>query len=280
MWVEWEAAKGSSDRPPVIMIHGGGGQGTDWLVTPDGRPGWAREFVDAGYPVYVVDRPGHGRSSQPADIIGAQGRPGPIEQTAFLFAPSDAQAHTQWPWSRSILGAELLQLSAGSGALLADLAEVNHLDAMRISALLDITGQAILVSHSLGSIGAWSAANLRPDLVAGIVAIEPAGPPYGSIPGVGELSAGITALPLTLDDSGRVRGISGVPIAIVSGSASRFRPGAIAVLEHIGRFIGADVALLALEDIAIVGNGHGLMFEANSSATAAAVINWIRSRIQ
>ena len=32
------------------MVHGGGGQGTDWMGTPDGRPGWATYFLQEGYP--------------------------------------------------------------------------------------------------------------------------------------------------------------------------------------------------------------------------------------
>src|SRR5580765_442262 len=30
-------------RPyPIVLVHGGGGQGLDWMGTPDGRRGWAR----------------------------------------------------------------------------------------------------------------------------------------------------------------------------------------------------------------------------------------------
>ena len=35
-------------RPfPVVLVHGGGGQGTDWMETPDGRPGWF-QYLGAG----------------------------------------------------------------------------------------------------------------------------------------------------------------------------------------------------------------------------------------
>src|SRR3990172_6585108 len=39
----------------IVLVHGGGGQGLDWLTTPDGRPGWAHVLVMQGYRVYVVD---------------------------------------------------------------------------------------------------------------------------------------------------------------------------------------------------------------------------------
>src|ERR1700680_274401 len=47
---------------PVVLIHGGYGQGTDWIGTPDGRRGWATQLLEQGYKVYVADRPGQGRN--------------------------------------------------------------------------------------------------------------------------------------------------------------------------------------------------------------------------
>ena len=37
--------------------------GTNYTGTPDGREGWAQNFVRAGYAVYVVDQVGKGRSA-------------------------------------------------------------------------------------------------------------------------------------------------------------------------------------------------------------------------
>ena len=47
---------------PLVLVHGGGGQATDWMGTPDGRDGWIDYFLAAGFDVYFVDRPGFGRS--------------------------------------------------------------------------------------------------------------------------------------------------------------------------------------------------------------------------
>jgi pimeloyl-ACP methyl ester carboxylesterase len=47
---------------PVVLIHGGFGQGSDWFTTPGGRRGWATLFLEQGYKVYVLDRPGQGRN--------------------------------------------------------------------------------------------------------------------------------------------------------------------------------------------------------------------------
>ena len=57
MYVEWEEPVEVTQPYPIVLIHGGGGQGLDWLQTFDGRPGWAPLLVERGYKVYVVDRP-------------------------------------------------------------------------------------------------------------------------------------------------------------------------------------------------------------------------------
>ncbi|MGH3626159.1 MAG: hypothetical protein ACRDRL_01740, partial [Sciscionella sp.] len=53
MFVQWEAPPSVTQHCPLVLVHGGGGQGTDWTGTPDGRPGWATRFVEAGFAVYV-----------------------------------------------------------------------------------------------------------------------------------------------------------------------------------------------------------------------------------
>src|SRR3970282_2549331 len=66
MFVQYMLPANRRHDVPRVMVHGGGGQGTDWLETPDGRDGWADYFVADGWDVYVIDRPGHGRSQSNA----------------------------------------------------------------------------------------------------------------------------------------------------------------------------------------------------------------------
>src|SRR5580658_9966267 len=70
MYVEYAVPAQVRHPYPIVMVHGGGGQGTDWMGTPDGRPGWATYFLQEGYSVYFIDRPGHGRSPFNPDIDG------------------------------------------------------------------------------------------------------------------------------------------------------------------------------------------------------------------
>ncbi len=79
MFVEWEAPPEVTRPYPIVLVHGGGGQGLDWMGTADGRPGWSRMLVDRGYAVYVVDRPCHGRSSYHPNVVGPMGAPFPFQ---------------------------------------------------------------------------------------------------------------------------------------------------------------------------------------------------------
>jgi pimeloyl-ACP methyl ester carboxylesterase len=114
-------------RPfPVVLVHGGGGQGTDWMATPDGRPGWFQYLVQEGYKVYVVDRPGHGRSPLHPDLHGAfPANHLTLESLAGRFTPPSANPaqvpneyqknHTQWPGPGNVGSVDLDQLVAGLG---------------------------------------------------------------------------------------------------------------------------------------------------------------------
>ncbi len=46
----------------VVMVHGGGHTGSCYMMTAEGKPGWAYRFAERGYRVAVPDWPGHGRS--------------------------------------------------------------------------------------------------------------------------------------------------------------------------------------------------------------------------
>lgn len=52
----------STSKLPIIFISGAGQTGTNWLETPDGRPGWAAYFLSHGHTAYLSDQPSRGRS--------------------------------------------------------------------------------------------------------------------------------------------------------------------------------------------------------------------------
>src|ERR1700730_16176631 len=63
-WHLAASRKGASEARhafPLVLIHGAAQTATNWMGTPDGRPGWADFFVGQGYIVYI-DRSAGARS--------------------------------------------------------------------------------------------------------------------------------------------------------------------------------------------------------------------------
>src|SRR5436309_10521480 len=74
MYVEVLVPKQIRSPYPIVFLHGAGQTGVDWLQTPDGRPGWAYNFLDMGYVVYLEDYPARGRSQYVPGVDGTAER--------------------------------------------------------------------------------------------------------------------------------------------------------------------------------------------------------------
>ena len=55
----------------IVLIHGCCLTGKSWESTPDGRMGWDEYFVKRGFPTYVIDQSGRGRSAVNATAMNA-----------------------------------------------------------------------------------------------------------------------------------------------------------------------------------------------------------------
>jgi 3-hydroxyisobutyrate dehydrogenase-like beta-hydroxyacid dehydrogenase/pimeloyl-ACP methyl ester carboxylesterase len=289
MYVAWEAPEHITQPYPIVLIHGGTLQGTEWLDTPDGRPGWAQRFVEAGYAVFRVDRPGHGRSPYHPDIMGPMSPAFSYERARQVYFP-EGGGETQWPFAADD-DAAFDAFIAGYGPMPADLAASQTLDADRLAQLLDRIGKAIVVTHSASGPDGWLIADRRPDRVAAIVAVEPMGPAFGHTPGIGTLDWGLTAAPITFDpprqtpdqvrtadpSALKIPGLQGVPVALLTGETSVFAsyaPSIVSFLQHAG----ALVEHLDLPALGIHGNGHGLIYERNSDEVFEVVRRWLARR--
>src|SRR4051794_39169512 len=112
MYTEVWVPKNIRHPYPIVFYHGAGQTGTDWLQTPDGRPGWAYYLIDQGYVLYMLDYPTRGRSAY-NPTPGPDGKPvdgtmqirtGPNLENIWTDSKScggrkceEGQAHTQWP---------------------------------------------------------------------------------------------------------------------------------------------------------------------------------------
>jgi pimeloyl-ACP methyl ester carboxylesterase len=175
---------------PVVMIHGGGQTGTNFTGTPDGRRGWAHDFLRAGYTVYVVDQPERGRSGHSWRVItedGALLQYDTLRTEQRFTAPAkhklwpQSRHHTQWPGSGEKDDPVFDQFYASQIQAIADRTEIERLNRDAGAALLDKIGPAILLTHSQSGPFGWLIADARPALVKAILALEPNGPTFREV---------------------------------------------------------------------------------------------------
>ncbi len=200
---------------PIIYIHGAGQTATDWLQTPDGRPGWAYYFARQGYVQYMVDSPARGRSPYVPDHDGMLNirNVAQLESTFTASAKKGdfprAHLHTQFPGT-GLMGDPVfdnfaktqVQFLGGGGPLSQD-----ELSRDAFVALLDmIKTPVIILSHSQGGPVGWLMADARPNQVKGIVTIEPAAPQIKGVDTAkvaynngGGLTWGVTSSPIHYD---------------------------------------------------------------------------------
>ncbi|KGD73048.1 lysophospholipase [Tatumella morbirosei] len=291
MYVEWEAPETVTQPYPVVLMHGGGFQGTEWFDTPDGRPGWAQRFVEKGYVVMVIDRPGHGRSPFHIKTMGAMGPAFSYEGGKQIYFPGDDNKHTQWPFPAEDSEA-MDEFIAGYGPLPEVLAYSQTMDADRMAVLLDWIGPSILITHSASGPDGWLTADRRPDKVKMIVAVEPMGPPFAEIPNIGSMKWGPAAAPLKFvpsfsnpeellraeQGSYTLPSIMGKPVLIVTAEASAFAAASPPTAAFLNA-AGASVEIMHLPDHGVYGNGHGLIYEKNSDEALTPVLAWIEQHL-
>jgi pimeloyl-ACP methyl ester carboxylesterase len=273
---------------PLVLIHGGGGQATDWMGTPDGRDGWLDYFLAAGFDVYFVDRPAHGRSPNTKGY-GDLGIPPTTEFISNTFTKQSKQ----YPGGGAANSKEVILHTASSepGPTVS-----NALLQTNFAELLDRIGPVILVTHSNGGPSGWLATAARPDKVKGVLAIEPGmgitenlAPLITFKPALaaGEKitlvaqpveKPGLNACSLQPAESVRtVPAYAGKPVLFVVSPLSfpMFTP-SVHCSVHTLNQLGAKATLARLEDYGLQGNGHFMNEELNNGDIARKVfIPWL-----
>ncbi len=325
MYVQYQIPQNVRHQFPVVMWHGGGQTGTNFMGTPDGRTGWGDYFLEQGYAVYIVDQPARARSGYFTDVYGATRRPNTAAMSKRFTAPENfneypqARLHTQWP-GKGVPGDAVFDRFFASQV--EDIRDVNVIERLNREAgvaLLDRIGPAIVLTHSQSGPFGWGLADARPQLVKGIIAIEPSGPAFydnALVPAPdwfkdGSLARpwGITRLPMNFepraagpDDLGmtqqgaadgaalvrcwvqreparKLSNLQGIPILIVTSEASYHAP-----YDHCtSKFLtqaSVKHEFVRLPDIGIHGNGHMMMLEKNNLEIAAFLADWARKNVK
>ncbi|HTW50381.1 MAG TPA: alpha/beta hydrolase [Stellaceae bacterium] len=305
-------------RPyPIVMFHGMAQTATNWLGTPDGRPGWAELFAADGYEIYLVDQPARGRSAWQPKVDGelASLAASTLERmfTATAADPPWPQAakHSQWPGTGKRGDPVFDAFYATQVPYLADQVETQRLMLAAGTVLLDRIGPAVLMTHSQAGTFGWLLGDTRPNLVKAIVALEPAGPPFeNAVIAEGKTRAwGLTDLPLAYDPPAaspdelaierqkgpdrpdvvrcwqqkaparRLPNLAQIPVVLLTGEASYHATYDHCTVEYL-RAAGVEVDFIRLEDRGMRGNGHMLMLEKNSADIAALIVDWLAATLR
>src|SRR5262245_9578054 len=303
-YVEYQIPQKRTQPYPIVMIHGGGQNGSNFTGTPDGREGWAQYFLRQGYAVYVVDQPGRGRATLHSAYGETVRRPTSWVQQQFT-APErsnlwpQAKQHTQWPGTGMAGDPVFDQFYASQLPSIVSFQKQQELNRDAGVALLDMIGPAILLTHSQSGAFGWPIADARPNLVKAILAVEPSGPPVHDVEFKGAPDwfadaaktkiSGLGEVPLTYDPAGAPEFVREeqadapdlVRCWVQKGPARQLKnlkdiPVLVVMSEasyHASydhctvkylRAAGVNTTFMKLADNAIRGNGHMRMLEKNN----------------
>jgi pimeloyl-ACP methyl ester carboxylesterase len=268
---------------PIVFIHGGGGQGTDWLETPDGRDGWVDYFVADGWDVYVVDRPGHGRSQSNATCGNAMVRVGnsAIISRLSTSAPNVWPGGAPTPTNDTVVG---WTASSATAPYCGD-----PLAAQTISALLDEIGPAVLLAHSAGGGSTFRVPDLNPDKVVGIIGFEAAGsnpttPGFNNSPPLITTWKAEPALPASFaavekdgcamqgERASQLVNYANLPVVLVATEMGTSSESAIECAARVWQQAGAKASAVYLPDRGLKGGGHFAMAQLDNAAYARVFI--------
>jgi len=272
MYVHYRIPKVVS-APPIVMVHGSGHTGVTYETTPDGREGWATYFARKGFPVYVVDHAGRGRSGfNPTPINRARAQsdaksipdiPLPTRERAWQSFHFGATYPNLYPGSRfpgEAIDQYFSQLVPNAEVTLG---ETGTETVAALVALLDRIGPAIVIVHSQSGGYGLDLVRQRTDKIRALVDVE------GSC---GPLSADDVAKQFTKVPMLAVWGDNTVG---ASGPNSDGRRNNCAATIGAIRTAGGSAKFLLLPEAGIKGNTHMMMMDKNNLEIADLLIAWL-----
>ena len=259
--------------PAIVMVHGSGHTGATYETTPDGREGWATYFARKGFPVYVVDHSGRGRSGfNPTAINRARAESNAAllpdlqiapRERAWYFFRIGATYPTPFPGSQFPVEAfdqYTAQLVPNAEATLPG-AGVNTVQAL--GALLDKIGPAVVMVHSQS--GAYGMDLVRARAIKMLALVNVEG----------------NCAPVTPEEVVKI--FSKVPLLSVWGDNSQGAPGPNGDERRNGctatvnavKSAGGSAKFLLLPEAGQKGNSHMMMMDKNNLQIADLIINWL-----
>jgi pimeloyl-ACP methyl ester carboxylesterase len=289
MQVNYEIPDGDSSAVPIVLVPGGLHTSACYDETPDGRKGWRSLFVERKHPVYVAEHVGHGSSGfdqRRLDRAQLEGDANVLpelfsmshEDMWYIFRFGDVQPQfhvgTQFPvdhiehyWAQLIPNTEPFNDDPHSVTVRA------------LVKLLERIGPAVLLVHSQSGPYAIEVAARTPNLVAGIVNIEPPGTKLHVA--TQRTSADLLTMPNPDHSQEKLAILARVPQIIIWGDFVDGHPWWTQLYSEVAEYVetlrtlGGIAVNLSLPELGIVGNSHMMMLEKNNIEISQVVLDWI-----
>lgn len=202
---------------PLVYVHGYGGSGVCWQMTPDGRDGFATLMLRRGWSSYVMDLPGRGRAGRTSATTTTK----PIADEMFWF---DIWRIGIWPdYNKGVqFPKDSASLSQFFREMTPDISDHKQ-DVPALGALAKRIGSHILVTHSAGGFPGWLSAIQNTEVKA-VASYEPGGFvfPEGEVSErIDGLTGGVAGTPVPMD---KFKRLTEIPIVSISATISPKRP--------------------------------------------------------
>lgn len=271
-----------ANKYPLVFIHGYGGSGVCWEMTPDDRDGFSTLMLRKKYPTYVMDLPGRGRAGRTT----AENHTKPVADEMFWF---DIWRIGLWPnYNEGVqFSKDKEYMAQFFREMTPDLSDHKQ-DITAINALADKIGGNVLVTHSAGGYPGWAVA-MQNSNVKGVAAFEPGGYvfPKGEAPEpMPSLTGTLSGVEVSDEE---FKKLTEIPIVIYFGDYIPEEPSknlgdenwrvrlamARKFVETVNKH-GGNATLVELPKLGIKGNTHFLMQDLNNDVIADLFDKWLK----
>lgn len=277
MYVNYMIPEQRKDSISFVLIHGMNLSGKTWETTPDGRMGWQEYLIRKGYPVYVVDQVGAGRSgfNQKNYNLVKAGNIASNTQEAFQRISDD----NTWINFRFGLqdGKPVKEAKFPIGSVdefskqsipfsLFGLPNPNP-NFLNLSKLATELRHTVLVSHSQSGGFPIETALITPKGIDAIVMLEPGGT---GAQYTDEQVKLLASIPIVVVFGDNIENETGLP----GHSWKNYYDGWGKLVERVNA-AGGKAKIIYLPDMGIFGNSHMLMQDSNNQQIADIMLSWL-----
>lgn len=263
-----------------VFIHGMNLTGKTWETTPDGRMGWNEYFVRKGYPIYLVDQVGAGRSGfNQKTYNSVKSKLIDPDKQATIIRISDENTMPNFrialakdkPLENGKFPVDAIdQFSKQSVPFLSGTVPNPNPSYENLANLSKELKNTVLVSHSQSGAFPLEASLIHKGGIKAMVILEPGG-----------TASGYTAE--------QIKQLASIPILVVFGDYLKNETGVPGHSWHTyfegwSKFVdtvnkaGGKAKMIHLPEIGIKGNSHMLMQDTNNLEIADLILNWINDK--